>query len=162
LTERRPLSEMLEGRVEGLTVTPGPPDVLRVPPSSLEKLASTLHDDEQLDFALLYSVSGVDLSPSEKDAAEHYQTIYHLWSPTRDEFAVIKVDVPSDTLTVPTVSGVWAGAEWHERECYDLFGIIFSGHPDLRHLLVVDHEIGFLLRKSVPIRTNEEARGRAD
>jgi NADH-quinone oxidoreductase subunit C len=162
LTEPRPLVEVLSGRADCLDVEPGPPVVLTVGHAGLPELASILQGDPELGFSVLYSVSGVDLSPREKDGAELFQTVYHLWSPSRGELAVIKVEVPSDTMTVPSVSGIWAGADWHERECYDMFGILFSGHPGLRHLLVPDHEIGFLLRKSVPIRTKEQVRTRVD
>ncbi len=73
--------------------------------------------------------------------------VYHLFSYTLRHWMVLKVDTPRDNPVVPTVSGVWRAAEWQEREVYDLLGVTFTGHPDLRRILMPEDWPGHPLRK---------------
>ena len=105
-------------------------------------LADFLHGDPELKFDWLQNLSGVDYAADEKLCV-----VYDLWSfDHRHEFAV-KAYCPRNDPHVPSVADLWRAADWHEREAYDMFGIIFDGHPDLRRILCADDWVGFPLRK---------------
>ena len=76
---------------------------------------------------------------------------YHLRSPERDHRVRVKVGLPEEDLRVASAVAVFAAAEWHEREVYDMFGVIFDGHPDLRRVLMPDEWVGHPLRKDHPL-----------
>jgi NADH-quinone oxidoreductase subunit C len=80
---------------------------------------------------------------------------YHLFSTKHHKRLRLKVLVAEDDATVPTVTGIWATADWHERETYDLVGIRFDGHPDLRRILLPSDFDGHALRKDYPLRGYE-------
>jgi len=104
------------------------------------------HDDE-LGFDLLEDLCGVDMyTPTDR-----FQVVYHLFSLNNKHRLRLKVVVDEGDLRVPTVSTVWSTANWHEREAYDMFGIIFEGHPDLRRLYMPDEFEHFPLRKDFPL-----------
>ncbi len=119
-----------------------------------------LRDDPRLRFDMLNSISGVDyLEPDPKKAPKagfdpHTEVVYHLSSlPHRHRF-VLKVmlprwkdDKPGVLPEVPSVTSLWATADWHEREVYDLSGIWFTGHPDLTRILLSEDWVGHPLRK---------------
>jgi len=105
-------------------------------------LAEFLRRDDRLKFDWLQNLSGVDYAADGKMCV-----VYDLWSFDHlHEFAV-KVYCARDAANVPTVSDLWRAADWHEREAYDMFGIVFDGHPDLRRILCADDWVGFPLRK---------------
>ena len=119
-----------------------------------------LKEDDRLQFELLNCISGVDyLEPDPKKAPKagfdpHMEVVYHLHSFKQRHRLVLKVMLPrwkdnhpGDLPEVPTVSGVWRGADWHEREVYDLSGVWFTGHPDLRRILLSEDWEGHPLRK---------------
>jgi NADH-quinone oxidoreductase subunit C len=81
---------------------------------------------------------------------ERFEVVYNLYSLKNREYVRLKVLVDERDLTVPTVTGVWPGANWHERETYDMFGIVFTGHPDLRRLFMPEEFEYFPLRKDFP------------
>ena len=87
-------------------------------------------------------MSGVDYLKDNK-----IQVVLHLYSYTHRHQIVAKVDVPRDNPTMPSVEGLWKAANWQEREIYDLLGVVFTGHPDLRRLLMPEDWIGHPLRK---------------
>lgn len=131
-----------------------------VEPERLVEVATFLRDEPRLRFDLLNSISGVDyLETDPKKLAKagfepHMEVVYHLTSFThknRFTFKLIlprwKDNVEGQLLEVPTVSGVWATADWHERETFDMFGIVFTGHPDLRRILLAEDWEGYPLRK---------------
>jgi len=104
------------------------------------------HDDE-LRFHLLEDLCGVDMyTPTDR-----FQVVYHLFSLQSKLRLRLKVVVDEGDLKVPTVSTVWSTANWHEREAYDMFGIVFEGHPDLRRLYMPDEFEYFPLRKDFPL-----------
>ncbi|MDB5353787.1 MAG: ndhJ [Phycisphaerales bacterium] len=106
------------------------------------EIARFLHTEPGLRFDWLANLSGIDYVADGKLCVTH-----DLWSfELRHSFAV-KVFCPRDEPHVPSVAGIWRAADWHEREAFDLFGIIFDGHPDLRRLLLADDWEGFPLRK---------------
>ncbi len=102
-----------------------------------------LHSDEQLYFDSLSCLTGLDNGPEEGTV----EVIYNLYSIPFDHHLMIKVQVDRDQAEVPTVSGVWKTADWQEREAYDLVGINFNGHPDLRRILMPADWQGNPLRK---------------
>ena len=120
-------------------------------PVKAEKIAEVcrfLRDEPALKLEWLMNLSGVD-NLDEKDAAKSsYEIVYHLHSMAHRHKATLKVVLPrQDGLSVPTISGVWKMADWAEREVFDLYGISFAGHPDLRRILLPDDWQGHPLRR---------------
>lgn len=91
-------------------------------------------------FDHLSSVVGVDYP-------ENFEVVYHVWSYSLKELISLKVPIPKDDPKVKSVTSIWRGANWHERETAEMFGIIFEGHPDPRKLLLPDDFEGYPLRK---------------
>ena len=102
---------------------------------------------DQLGFNFLLDVSGVDNFGDDP----RFQVVYELYSMERGEWLRFKVQVSEDDLTVPTISDLWATADWHEREVFDMYGIRFAGHGDLRRILMWDGYPYFPLRKDFPL-----------
>ncbi|HEY2783706.1 MAG TPA: NADH-quinone oxidoreductase subunit C [Fimbriiglobus sp.] len=127
----------------------------------LVEVCTFLRDDPRMRFDLLNNISGVDyLEPDAKKLAKagfdpHVEVVYHVssFSRPRSRFTLKvmlprwKGDVPGELPEVPTVSGVWPTADWHEREVFDLVGVRFLGHPDPRRILMSDDWVGHPLRK---------------
>lgn len=108
---------------------------------------------DQLGFDLLSCNSGVDM-------LDHLETVYHIRSTTRNQLIQLKVRINNDHPEVDSVVSVWPTANWLERETYDMFGIRFSGHPDLRRMLLDDDFEGYPLLKSfhqVPLTVKPRA-----
>jgi NADH-quinone oxidoreductase subunit C len=104
-----------------------------------------LRDEESLQFDNLSCLSGLDY---DKD---NLAVVYHLYSYVHHHKLVVKVVVPKSNPVVKTVSDVWAAADWHEREAYDLVGMTFEGHPDLRRILLPEDWEGHPLRKDYKV-----------
>src|SRR5215831_6192197 len=105
-----------------------------------------------LEFNFLADLCGFDRGPEEEP---RFEVNYHLFSTTKHHRVRLKVLLNEDDPHVPSVTGVWRTANWHERETYDLFGIIFDEHPDLRRILLPDDWQGHALRKDFPLRGYE-------
>jgi NADH-quinone oxidoreductase subunit C len=131
-----------------------------VAPEDLVEVCRFLRDDPGLRFDLLNCVSGVDyFEPDPKKAPKagfepHLEVVYHMQSFAYRHRFVLKVslprwkgDKPGQLPEVPTVTGVWPAADWHEREVYDLCGVWFVGHPDPRRMLLAEDWEGHPLRK---------------
>jgi NADH-quinone oxidoreductase subunit C len=121
-----------------------------VEPASITEIALAMKDEHGFD--LLADLCGVDRGPEEDP---RFEVNYHLFSTTHYGRIRLKVRVPEDDASVPTVTGIWATANWHERETFDLFGIRFDGHPDLRRILLPSDFDGHALRKDYPLRGYE-------
>jgi NADH-quinone oxidoreductase subunit C len=128
--------------------------------ADLVDVARFLRDDSRLRFELLNCISGVDyleLDPKKAPKAgydPHTEIVYHLSSFTHRHRFVLKVILPrwKDNKTgelpeVPSVTSIWRTADWHEREVYDLSGVWFTGHPELRRILLSEDWVGHPLRK---------------
>ena len=86
-------------------------------------------------------LSGADYPP------DRIEVVYHLYSQTHGRSLVTKVQLDRNDPKVPSIESVWRMADWHERECYDMFGVVFENHPDLRRILLPFDWEGFPLRK---------------
>ncbi len=111
---------------------------------AIAEVAAFCKSDPELAFDNLMCLAGVDF-PKEKEP--RMEVVYHLYSYRHLHTFALKVHVPRENAAVPTVEGVWGVANWHERECWDLFGIAFTGHSDLRRILLPDDWEGHPLRK---------------
>ena len=112
-----------------------------------------LRDDAQCQFISLIDISGVDYPSREK----RFDVVYHLLSPRQNLRIRVKVTTDEDT-PIPSATGVYPGADWYERETYDLYGVLFSGHPDLRRILTDYGFEGHPLRKDFPLTGFVEVR----
>ncbi|MGH3882679.1 MAG: NADH-quinone oxidoreductase subunit C [Pseudonocardiaceae bacterium] len=114
----------------------------------LVELCRTLRDDPALRFELCSSVSGVDYGP---EVAQRLHVAYHLTSMTYRRRIRLEVAVDVDDAQVPSVVEVYPTADWHERETWDMFGIVFDGHPALTRILMPDDWDGHPQRKDYPL-----------
>ncbi|PIO97738.1 NADH-quinone oxidoreductase subunit C [Pleomorphomonas carboxyditropha] len=116
-------------------------------------VVTRLRDAPELAFISIIDVCGVDYP----ERPERFDVVYHLLSPSRNARLRLKVTTGEET-PVPSISGVFPGAQWFEREAYDLFGILFTGHPELRRLLTDYGFDGHPLRKDFPMTGYVEVR----
>jgi NADH-quinone oxidoreductase subunit C len=135
--------------------TPSAEKYLRVPPDRLLDVMRFLRDDPRTSFEQLVELGGVDYLNFPK-ATDRYAVNYGLVSITHNQRLWIKVFVNDPDPVIPSVCCVWKGAEWPEREVYDMFGIRFEGHPDLRRILTWEGFGSFPLRKDYPLRGKGE------
>jgi len=133
------------GAIAGLLYFRGEITVL-VPRVQLRALAGFLAGDKELAFTYLSDVTAVDRFPNEP----RFELNYHLLSLSRRDTLRLRVSLPGDAPVIETVIPVWPTANWHEREIFDLFGIRFEGHPNLRRMLLPDDWEGHPLRKDYP------------
>ncbi len=111
-----------------------------VDPAAIVEVCGFLKDDPETAMDCLSNQSGVDY----KDRIE---VVYHLFSYRHRHNAILKVKLPRDNPSVPTLEGLWKSANWMEREIFDLLGVNFEGHSDLRRLLMPEDWPGYPLRK---------------
>jgi NADH-quinone oxidoreductase subunit C len=123
-----------------------------VPADQLVSTCVALAGTASLHFNVLVEITAVDYLPR----VPRYEVVYHLLSVPNRLRLRLKVRV-GDGETVPTVQGVWPGAGWPEREVWDMFGIIFEGHPDLRRLLMPEDWEGHPARKDYPVQIRKAA-----
>jgi len=139
------IASLLQDRFSDKNLAAFPADKhprIHVDAQNWRPVAEFLLRDPSLKLDWLQNLSGVDYVADDKMCV-----VYDLWSfDLRHEFAV-KVYCPRDNPHVPSVADLWRAADWHEREAYDMLGIIFDGHPDLRRILCADDWEGFPLRK---------------
>jgi NADH-quinone oxidoreductase subunit C len=138
------LAEMRSGLLSGAQIAHGELTV-ETQPAQIIELLTFLRDDPKCGFISIIDICGVDWPAREK----RFDVVYHLLSPRQNLRIRIKVAVAEDEA-VPSATGVYQGAEWYEREAWDLFGIPFSGHLDLRRLLTDYGFEGHPLRKDFP------------
>jgi len=134
-----------EKEIELKTDIPVEPFLI-IAPDKINAISLFLRDEESLQFDFLNSLSGVDHDD------ENLLIVYNLYSFVHKHKLMIKVFVPKIEPNVKTVSDIWATADWHEREAYDLFGIKFEDHPDLRRILLPYDWEGHPLRKDYKVQ----------
>ncbi len=118
-----------------------------VPLEHLVRTAEYLATEPSLRFSFLSDITAVDRYPIEP----RFEVNYHLLSIERRDRLRLKVRVQGSEPVAPTVTPVWPTANWHEREIFDLFGLRFQGHPDLRRILMPEDWEGYPLRKDYPV-----------
>jgi NADH-quinone oxidoreductase subunit C len=118
---------------------------LFVSPEKLLEVMQVLRD--AFSFKYLIDVTALDHHPQEP----RFHIVYHLWSHERGHLLRIKAAVEETPPKIPSVTHLWSSANWCERECFDLFGIVFSDHPDLNRILMPEDWEGHPLRKDYPV-----------
>jgi len=124
------------------------------PRDAVAAIARTLRDAAGLQFDFLAELTAADFWPREP----RFEIVYMLVSTALRHRVRVKVRLRGDDARVTTVSGVWPAANWLEREVWDLFGIVFDGHPDPRRLLMPEDWEGYPLRKDYPVQINVPVR----
>jgi len=125
---------------------------LTVKKGSELKLFTFLRDDPELDFNFLMDLTAVDYM-DRKD--ERFEMVYHLFSLKHNGRLRIKIPVSEDNCTIDSICSIWKTANWYEREVWDLYGIKFNNHPDMRRILLYKEFKGHPLRKDYPINKRQ-------
>ena len=128
-----------------LTITASASDIIKV--------VTFLHDDERCQFWSFIDITAIDWPGRER----RFDVVYHLLSPKQNRRIRVKIEAGED-MPVPSIVGVFPGANWFERETYDLYGVLFVGHPDMRRLLTDYGFEGHPLRKDFPLTGFVEVR----
>jgi NADH-quinone oxidoreductase subunit C len=113
----------------------------------ITEVITYLKTDPALRMDLLRDLCGVDYHEKK---TPRFEVVYHLYSVRLKHLIRLRAEVSEDDLVIDSVVGIHRGADWHERECFDLFGITFRGHPDLRRILMPEDWEGYPLRKDYP------------
>lgn len=119
----------------------------------IKEILKFLRDHPELSFDFLSDLCGVDNLGRREP---RFQVVYHLYSIEHRHRIRIKAEVPQDDCAISSAVGIWEGAEWHERECFDMFGIVFNEHPDLRRILLPEDWEGHPLRKDYAVEGPEK------
>jgi NADH-quinone oxidoreductase subunit C len=165
VNDASPVTDVLRAAVPAASVTPVPAvdmPTLVVDREHILDVLGTLRDHPDLQFSLLSDLTAVDLHPAEP----RYEIVYHLVC-LGTAFAVgrpaparrlrLKVRLAGDDVAIRSATTVYPAANWLEREVYDLFGIAFEGHPDLRRILTPEDWTGHPLRKDYPVQVRKTA-----
>jgi len=143
------LERRFPGRVRDLP-SPAGDEVLEIGRDDLPEIAAWLKDPP-LDFAMLLDLTCVDFTP----ARPRFEMVYHLFSLSRPRRLRLKVRLEESDLRIGSLTPLWKNADWLEREVFDLFGVVFEGHPNLRRLFMYDGFEGHPLRKDYPLRRRQ-------
>jgi NADH-quinone oxidoreductase subunit C len=159
IVPRSPLAELgahieaaMSGIVSGHEVAVGEL-VIMARAEQIGAVLTFLRDDPRCLFQTLIDICGVDYP----ERTQRFEVVYHLLSMRKNHRIRVKV-MAGDVVPVPSVIGVFPAADWYEREAFDMYGILFSGHPDLRRLLTDYGFEGFPLRKEFPLTGHVEVR----
>ncbi|MCC6346529.1 MAG: NADH-quinone oxidoreductase subunit C [Nitrospirales bacterium] len=117
----------------------------------IKEMLKYLHETPEFYFDFLQDLCGVDYLGRKEP---RFEVVYHLYSMRHKHMIRIRAEVPEDDCAVDSVVDIWQGANWHERECYDLLGVAFDGHPDLRRILLPEDWEGHPLRKDYPLQSD--------
>jgi NADH-quinone oxidoreductase subunit C len=124
------------------------PKALKIAPEDLVSVCSALHQNPSTYFDMLSCVTGVDNGPE----TGTMEVAYNLYSIPYDFHVMLKVTLPRDHAVVDTVTTIWRTADWQEREIFDMYGIVFKEHPDLRRILMPADWEGYPLRKDYKLQ----------
>ena len=122
-----------------------------VRPGKIMDICRYLHDDPEMYMDYLADLCGVDYP----DRKYRFEVVYNLFSIKHRHRILIKALIQEKDPNVDSIVEIWAGANWHEREACDMYGIVFNGHPDLRRILMPDDWEGYPLRKDYPLKGPE-------
>ncbi len=142
----------LAGAVTGYEIVRGEL-TLRAEAAHIVKVARYLRDARQCQFSCIIDITAVDWPGREK----RFDVVYHFLSPRLNQRVRVKIET-DETTPVPSIIDVYRGADWYERETYDLYGVLFTGHPDLRRILTDYGFEGHPLRKDFPLTGFVEVR----
>ena len=131
-------------------------DAITIRGDSIRDVAQFLRDEPDLAMNFLMDLAGVDYLEYGDDRAWRFEVVYHFYSLDQNHRYRVKVAVPEDQLEVPSLWDLWPVANWMEREVYDMYGVRFSGHPNLRRILCHDEFVGHALRKDYPINRRQK------
>ena len=134
--------KLIESKAAGKSSIIEGKEALFVSPNNWIEVAILLKNDSDLDFDYLMCISSYD-----KGDNKTYGVAYNLFSTTKNHYLEVRVEV-EDGISIPSVVSLWQTANWHEREAYDMMGIQFDGHPDLKRILLSDDWEGHPLRKN--------------
>ena len=134
------LAAAFPGELTGISIQDPDTIIAVVDRAALKDVARRLHDLPEIPFDSLTLISSVDYM-------KHLECVYHLYSFAANSYLELHVQIPRGKPVVDTVCDIWPAANWHEREAWDMMGIRFEGHPDLRRILLKDDWIGHPLRK---------------
>ena len=129
-------------------VGPGGDDVCFVRKDQIVEVCRFLKEDPRLAFNMAPYVTAVDYLGQEP----RFEVVYNLYSTSKNHRVRLRVKVAEEDAVLASVTGVWRGADWFERYCFDMYGIRFTDHPDLRRLFMYDEFVGHPLRKDYPLR----------
>jgi len=146
--QARPLTTYADGRPSGQ-------EWIRVQPGDVPAVMGFLRDDARTRFEQLCDLACVDYL-NYPGAEDRFGVVYSLLSLTHHHRLWVKVFVNDPDPEIPSVTDIWKGADWPEREVFDMFGIRFAGHPDLRRILLPDDFVDYPLRKDYPLRGKGE------
>ena len=128
-----------------------------VPKSILVEVVRFLYDDEQCSFEQLTDVIGIDYQGYVQETPSRFALVYPMLSLSHNKRIILKVWVPEEDMTVPSLTGIYCGANWPEREAAEMFGFVFEGHPNPKRLLLCDlFEGKHPLRKDYPLKGQGE------
>ena len=116
------------------------------------ELFKFIRDDPELDFKFLMDLTAVDYLRRKEN---RFEMVYHFYSLTHNGRLRVKIPISEDDCSVDSVSSLWKTANWYEREVWDLYGIKFNGHPDMRRILLYEEFKGHPLRKDYPINKRQ-------
>ena len=116
---------------------------------ALEAVCRFLRDDTRCSFEIMMDLTAVDRL--EMNETPRFEMVYHFKSLTHARRLRLKVRLTEDDCKIASIHHLWKAVDWYERECFDMFGIVFEGHPDLRRILMYDEFEGHPLRKDYPI-----------
>ncbi|WP_265519505.1 NADH-quinone oxidoreductase subunit C [Nitratireductor luteus] len=146
------ITEKLDAQIQDALIACGELTLL-VDAGDIVDVLNFLKSDVQCQFISFIDISGVDYPSRDK----RFEVVYHLLSPRQNQRIRVKISTDEET-PVPSVVDVFPGADWFEREVYDLYGVLFTGHPDLRRLLTDYGFEGHPLRKDFPLTGFVEVR----
>lgn len=145
------IEEKFPGEVLGESQWAGQVSVL-LQKNRIADVCRFLRDEPSIKMDHLTDLTAVDYSAYPGDSGPRFEVVYNLISTAYRHRIRLKVRVPEDDPRVDSVSSVWQTANWHERETYDLMGVRFDGHPDLRRILLPEDWEGHPLRKEYPLK----------
>ncbi|UCE88759.1 MAG: NADH-quinone oxidoreductase subunit C [Pseudomonadota bacterium] len=153
------IRERLGDKIDGCEVAVGELNVA-VPKEKLIEVCTVLRDEADFAFEQLIDATGLDYSAYGEGEwlGPRYAVAYHLISVTHNHRVRVKAFVDGEPPIIDSVTGIWNCANWYEREAFDLFGIVFEGHPDLRRILSDYGFVGHPFRKDFPLTGNVEMR----
>ncbi|MGE5172586.1 MAG: NADH-quinone oxidoreductase subunit C [Betaproteobacteria bacterium] len=145
------IEEKFTGQVLGTTMHAGQVGVM-LKKEMIKDICLFLRDEPTIKMDHLADLTAVDFSRYPGDAGARFEVVYNLISTAHRHRIRLKVRVPEEDSRIDSVASIWHTANWHERETYDLMGIRFDGHPDLRRILLPEDWEGHPLRKEYPLK----------